>query len=108
MIDPEELSYLGHYFTLIITLALSIIGTLVTLKLASIKHRNGTAWGIVSLFVWPVTVLLLLILPKVQQIKKSSYFDSKPNAKTCPRCAETVKAEALVCRFCQHEFAPQA
>lgn len=26
--------------------------------------------------------------------------------KRCPRCAETVNRDALVCRFCQSEFAP--
>lgn len=27
-----------------------------------------------------------------------------PRERKCPRCAELVKAEAKVCRFCSHEF----
>lgn len=30
---------------------------------------------------------------------------SVEDTKVCPRCAETIKKAALVCRFCQHEFA---
>jgi hypothetical protein len=29
---------------------------------------------------------------------------SQDENKNCPRCAETVKVAALVCRFCGHEF----
>jgi hypothetical protein len=31
---------------------------------------------------------------------------ASPSTKTCPRCAETVKSAARVCRFCGHEFEP--
>lgn len=27
-----------------------------------------------------------------------------PDEKVCPRCAETIKAAAVMCRFCQYEF----
>lgn len=30
------------------------------------------------------------------------------DTKTCPRCAEMVKAAAKVCRFCGYEFEPSA
>lgn len=32
--------------------------------------------------------------------------NSQPSMKTCPDCAEEVRAEARICRFCRHEFAP--
>jgi len=28
----------------------------------------------------------------------------QPDEKTCPKCAETVKSAATVCRFCQYDF----
>ncbi len=37
---------------------------------------------------------------------RSVSADASSDTKPCPRCAETVKAAAVVCRFCGHEFAP--
>lgn len=34
----------------------------------------------------------------------STADDSKTLTKLCPMCAETVKAQARICRFCRHNF----
>jgi len=39
------------------------------------------------------------------EIKKSENIQS-PENKECPMCAETVKAKAIICRFCNHKFEP--
>ena len=60
-----------------------------------------------------VFIYLLVVKPEgtlTVTYTRSQQPSTEPEAETkvCPRCAETVKAAAVVCRYCGHEFEPAA
>lgn len=61
---------------------------------ASSKGRSGIGWFFLSLIISPLIgfIIVLVAGPPTGSQKK------------CPKCAEMVKTEAIICRFCQYEF----
>lgn len=61
---------------------------------ASSKKRSGFGWFFLSLIISPLITFIILLVAG----------SSQGTLKKCPKCAEEVKAEAHVCRFCNYEF----
>ena len=70
--------------------------------LAARRGRTGVGWYFVSLLISPLLAfVLLLVLPNLEEDERRAMM------RKCPACAELVRPEAKICRFCRHEFSAE-
>ena len=83
---------------------------------ANRRDRSGAGWFFLALLISPVLAgLLMLALGPANpagQHRTEQPVEAEPRSKSfgpilekkCPDCAEMVKADARICRFCRHQF----
>jgi len=80
--------------------------------IASSKGHSGCGWFLIGLFFGVFALLFALVLPKVDdrplQVTVNAPAAPEPKEKRkqkqCPDCAETILADARVCKHCGYRF----
>jgi len=82
-----------------------LIAVLIGLIPAAIAQGKGHSFGLWWLY---GAAIFIIALPHALLLKPSRHaldqIQLESGFKKCPQCAEFVKSEAQICRFCQHTF----
>jgi len=65
------------------------------------KGRSGCAWFFVGVLLGPFGLLFALLL---KPIDAANAVSTTTDVRKCPFCAETIKAEAIVCKHCGRDL----
>ena len=82
----------------------AILG-IITGMIAKNKGRNFFPWWLYGTLIFIVAIVHVLIIKPTEGHEERQQLAG--GGKKCPQCAEVVKEQAKVCRFCGHEF-PEA
>ena len=71
--------------------------------IAKRKNMNAVLWFFVG-FLFPLLSLIAIAGMPVTNAESDKDAEQNNPTKKCPKCAEIIKLEVKVCRYCQYEF----
>jgi hypothetical protein len=73
---------------------------------ASGKGRSGAGFFVLALLLSPLVAFIIALIVKPSREEQEARAIENHDMRKCPRCAELVKAEAKMCRYCRSELPP--
>lgn len=80
--------------------AIALICAILCGAVAPSRNRSAGNWAVGGFLLGPIGVILLFLLPRGGEDTPGGQL------RKCPHCAEMIKREARVCRYCQRDVEP--